>query len=78
MDLSRYALSLGGGYNLTENLVIDAAYSAVIMHSRTINNAVQQTATGVPDGTGGAGINGTYSDFASLVALNFTYRFAGK
>jgi long-chain fatty acid transport protein len=77
MDLSRYGLSVGGGYSITENLTVDAAYTAVFFHNRTINNNVQQSATGIPDGTGGAGINGTYSDFANLLALNFTYRFGG-
>jgi len=64
MDLSRYGLSVGAGYGLTENLSVDAAYTAVFMHNRTINNAVAPA--------------GTYSDFANLFVLNFTYRFGGK
>jgi long-chain fatty acid transport protein len=63
MDLSRYGVSVGAGYGLTDHLSVDAAYTAVFMHNRTINN--------------GAVPAGTYSDFANLVALNFTYRFGG-
>jgi len=79
MDLSRYGVSAGTGYALTENFSIDAAYTAVFFHNRAINNNVQASTSGLPDGTllpsGTAEMNGTYSDFASLVALNFTYRF---
>jgi long-chain fatty acid transport protein len=65
MDLTRYGLSFGTGYGITDSLTVDAAYTAVFMHNRTIHNAY------VVD-------NGTYSDFANLFALNFTYRFGGK
>ena len=73
MDLSRYGLSIGGGYGITENLTVDAAYTAVFMHNRTINNNVGLNTTGIP----GYSIDGTYSDFANLFALNITYRFGG-
>jgi len=79
MDLSRYGVSVGAGYAISEHLTIDAAYSAVFFHNRTINNSAQVNASGIPDGTpllsGTAESNGTYSDFANLVALNLTYRF---
>jgi len=61
MDMTRYGLSFGAGYGILENLTVDAAYTAVFMHNRTINN--------------GLAPSGTYSDFANLFALNFTYRF---
>jgi long-chain fatty acid transport protein len=64
MDLSRYGLSAGVGYSLTTNLAVDAAYSAVFFHNRTINNEVTP--------------GGTYSDFANVLALNFTYRFGAN
>ncbi len=76
MDLSRYSVSVGAGYALTQSVTIDAAYSAVFFHNRTINNTVQQNGTGIPEGAiPGVGINGTYKDFANLLALNVTYRF---
>jgi len=65
MDLPRYGISTGAGYAITDSLTVDAAYTAVFMHNRTINNGLTP--------------GGTYSDFANLVALNVTYRFgAGK
>jgi long-chain fatty acid transport protein len=64
MDLSRYGLTAGVGYAFTQHFSVDAAYSAVFMHNRTINNDITP--------------GGTYSDFANLVALNFTYRFGAK
>ncbi len=79
-DLTRYGLSSGFGYAISENLTLDAAYSAVFFHNRTIHNSVGTTASGIPAG-GVPGIapdpnpNGTYSDFANLVALNLTYKF---
>jgi long-chain fatty acid transport protein len=80
MDLTRYGISTGFGYAITENWTIDAAYSAVFMHNRTINNDVHANTTGIlPDGTplpsGIAESNGTYKDFANILAVNFTYRF---
>ncbi len=78
-DLTRYGVSTGFGYAFTESVSLDAAYTAVFFHNRTINNNVQFNTTGIPDGFAGTGINGTYKDFANLVALNVTYRFgAGK
>jgi len=71
MDLSRYGLSVGAGYALTANFGIDAAYTAVFTHNRTINNNVGTNASGIPGYT----IDGTYTDFANLVALNLSYRF---
>ena len=61
MDLSRYGLTAGVGYALMANLVVDASYSAVFFHNRTINNAITP--------------GGTYSNFANILALNLTYRF---
>jgi long-chain fatty acid transport protein len=80
MDLSRYALAIGTGYGITDNLSVDVAYNAIFMHNRTINNNVQSSTTGISDGANvfGASTNGTYSDFANLVALNFIYRFGAK
>ena len=77
MDLTRYGVSTGFGYAFTESVSLDAAYTAVFFHNRTINNTIQQSATGIPD-SAGTGINGTYKDFANLIALNVTYRFGAK
>jgi len=75
MDLSRYGLAAGAGYALTSSFTIDAAYSAIFMHNRTINNNVGANTSGIPT----YNINGTYSDFANIVAVNLTYKFgAGK
>jgi long-chain fatty acid transport protein len=75
-DLTRYGVSTGAGYAITESVTIDAAYTAVFFHNRTINNSTQVNATGIPEGAiANTGTNGTYKDFANLVALNVTYRF---
>ena len=64
MDLTRYGVSTGFGYAITESVSLDAAYSAVFFHNRSINNSYA--------------VNGTYEDFANLLALNVTYRFGAK
>jgi long-subunit fatty acid transport protein len=74
MDQTRYGVSIGAGYGLTENLSIDAAYSAVFTHNRTIANNVGSNTTG----NAAYNIDGTYSDFANVLALNITYKFGGK
>ena len=74
MDLTRYGLSFGGGYAITTSLTLDAAYSAVFMHSRTINNNVGASVTGNP----AYNVDGSYADFANLFAVNLTYRFGNK
>jgi long-chain fatty acid transport protein len=82
MDLSRYGISTGLGYAITENWGVDFAYTAVFMHNRTINNQVHENTTGMADGTplpsGVTGADGTYKNFANLLALNFTYRFGAS
>jgi long-chain fatty acid transport protein len=82
-DLSRYGASLGTGFSITKDLTLDAAYTAVFFHNRHIHNDVGTTTSGVPPVLVGLGYNdpdidGTYKDFANLVALNLTYRFGGK
>ncbi len=83
-DLTRYGLSFGTGYQLTQNLTLDAAYSAVFFHNRSIHNSVGSTTSGIPDGgipafgVPSPDIDGTYKDYANLVALNLTYRFGRK
>jgi len=78
MDLSRYGVSVGAGYAIIESLTVDAAYTVLFFHNRTINNNVQANTSGIPDGFAGTGTNGTYKDFANLLALNFTYRFGNS
>ena len=84
VDLSRYGLSTGFGYAFTPSIGLDAAYTAVFFHNRSINNTTGTASTGIPvGGVPALGIpdpnaNGTYKDFANLVALNVTYRFGGK
>jgi long-chain fatty acid transport protein len=81
MDQTRYGLTSGVGYSITENLTVDAAYVAIFTHNRTIHNDVGTTSSGIP-ATGVPGIapspdiDGTYSDFANAVQLSMTYRFA--
>lgn len=77
VDLSRYGLSAGAGYHITENVSMDMAYTAVFFHNRTIHNNAQLNATGIPDGALNANTNGKYSDFANILAVNVTYRFSG-
>jgi long-chain fatty acid transport protein len=81
LDLSRYGVSGGFGYNITPNLTLDAAYTAVFFHNRSIHNDVGTTTSGLPDtgipalGAPSGDIDGTYKNFANLVALNLTWRF---
>jgi long-chain fatty acid transport protein len=83
-DLSRYGLSFGAGFDITKNLTLDAAYTALFFHNRTIHNSVGQAASGIPDtgipalGVPSAEIDGKYKDFSNLLALNLTYRFGNK
>jgi long-chain fatty acid transport protein len=65
MDLTRYGVSVGAGWNVMKNFVVDMAYSAVFTHNRSIQNSPIAP-------------SGTYKDFASVLALNFTYRFGVK
>jgi long-chain fatty acid transport protein len=67
MDLSRYGASVGAGWNITKYFVLDMAYTAVFFHNRDIHNNL-----------GAGSIDGTYKNFASLLALNLTYRFGQK
>lgn len=83
-DLSRYGVSSGFGYSLTENLTLDAAYTAVFFHNRSINNSVGTEASGIPAsgvpllGIPSPDVSGTYKNFANLLALNITYRFGSN
>jgi long-chain fatty acid transport protein len=83
-DLTRYGLSFGTGYGITDSLVIDFAYNAVFFHSRVIHNTVGTYNSGIPPGGIPAlgvpdpNANGTYKDFANLFALNLTYKFGQK
>lgn len=82
MDLTRYGISLGTGYSLTQNITLDFAYNLVFFHNRTVHNTVQVNGSGIPDGaTLGSGIaesNGTYKSIANLFGFNLTYRFGDK
>ena len=81
LDLSRYGVAAGAGYVLTHNLTLDAAYTAVFFHNRSIHNTVGTTTSGIPAtgipalGVPSPDISGTYSDFANLVSFNLTYRY---
>jgi len=79
-DLSRYGASFGTGFQITESLTLDAAYTAVFFHNRHIHNSVGNSMSGVPPVLVGFGYNdpdisGKYENFANLIALNLTYRF---
>jgi long-chain fatty acid transport protein len=74
-DLTRYGLSSGLGYAITQNLTIDGAYTAVFMHNRSIHNDVGTFSTNNPGVPPSPDIDGTYKDFANLFAVNLTYRF---
>jgi long-chain fatty acid transport protein len=71
VDLSRHGLTVGTGY-VFGHYSIDLAYNAIFQHSRSINNSVGTTTTGVP-GTADAG--GSYTNFVNLIALNVTAKF---
>jgi len=74
MDLTRYGISTGIGYAITANFGIDASYTAVFMHNQTIVNNVGANTTG----NTAYNIDGTYSDFANVLALNLACRFGNS
>jgi long-chain fatty acid transport protein len=84
VDLTRTGLSFGGGYKLTESLIVDASYTAIITKSRSVTNNVGSTTSGIPaGGVPLAGIpdpdiSGNYSDWANIIGLNLTYKFGNK
>jgi long-chain fatty acid transport protein len=71
MDLSRIGISAGVGYNIMSALTLDFAYNAVFTHSRSISNNIGLNGTGDPS----TNFDGTYKNFANLVAVNITYRY---
>jgi long-chain fatty acid transport protein len=82
LDLSRYALAFGTGYDLTKYLTVDLAYSAVFFHNRHIHNDVGTNTSGIiaplqlaNPAIPSADIDGTYKDFANIFAVNLTYKF---
>ncbi len=66
-DLPRYGLTAGLTYAFTSALSVDAAYNAVMFHSRSINqNQIAQ---------GQAGFYGSFSSFANILSANLNYKF---
>jgi long-chain fatty acid transport protein len=69
VDLPRYALTIGAGYQLTNDLSFDVAYNAIFFHTRHIDDP--NTAT-----FGGSnGYSGSFDSFANLISANAKYRF---
>ncbi len=68
VDLPRYALTFGAGYQVAPSMTIDFAYNAIFFHGRSIN---------APDpNTLGSGYSGNFNSFAHVVSLALTYRSA--
>ena len=59
-DANRIGFNIGAGYNFTSKLKVDIAYMLLLFSDRSVTNSV-------------FGFNGTYSNMAHLVALNFGY-----
>jgi len=71
VDLTRHALTVGGGYQFGK-ITLDLAYNAIFMKSRTINNTIADYSVGTP---GVANVSGEYSSFINLVSLNVSAKF---
>ncbi len=79
LDLTRYGLSSGFGFAVTPNVSLDVAYTAIFMHNRHISNNLDSSTSALSNlGQTPPASDGTYKDFANLVAMNVTYRFGGR
>lgn len=63
VDLPRYALTAGAGYQLAKDLGLDVAYNAIFFHTRHVKN---------PDPLNG--YSGYFSSFANILSASLTYR----
>lgn len=61
-DADRHGWNIGFGYQINENLVIDAAYLFLKVRQNTVTNTE-------------SGFDGTYNSIANLYAVNFGYSF---
>jgi len=64
VDLPRYGLTVGAGYQFTPVLSGDIAYNAVFFHGRAINN-----------NNGFDGYSGNFNSFANLVSAQLNCKF---
>jgi len=65
-DSTSNSLTLGTGYQINKNLVVDFAYAAMFYNPRKINNAVGSSSL--------ASINGKYNTFINVYLLTFTFK----
>ncbi|MGD9643282.1 MAG: OmpP1/FadL family transporter [Elusimicrobiales bacterium] len=68
-DSDRVAVSFGAGWN-KGNITVDASYLYLRFMKRTIDDSIQDNATGTP-----TAINGKYASVARLPAITIGYKF---
>ena len=66
-DADKHGITLGIGYKIREDLVLDLAYSALFFENRTINN-------NVGNGVGGAA-DGVYEQWINIAMATLTWRY---
>ena len=66
-DSDSHGLTAGFGYDVSKNLTVDMAYSALIFEARTIDNTVGDAF--------GSNVDGTYKQVIHMALMTFTYKF---
>ncbi|HVN47284.1 MAG TPA: outer membrane protein transport protein [Bacteroidota bacterium] len=61
-DADRVDISVGGGYKISDNLYVDAAYMIVLFSQKDATNSIY--------------LPGTYNSIANVVSINIGYSFA--
>ncbi len=76
-EANRLGFSVGAGYQLANNLRIDAAYLFIRNNQVTVTNSREDYTDGavVPEGAPANSFDGTYNSYANLVSLDITYGF---
>ena len=65
-DSTSNSLTLGTGYQINKNLILDLAYAGMFFNPRKINNAVGSSS--------GASINGKYSTLINVYLVTLTFK----
>jgi|GEM_PF-590657 len=68
-DSNRVIGALGAGYNITNNLVLDAAYTAIFFMNRGVDNDIGNAL--------GASVDGTYKSFLHVWNFSLNYKWDG-
>ncbi len=69
-DSNRTGVTVGLGYNLTDNLVLDAAYDAIFFFNRGVDNEIGNALPA-------SSVDGTYKSFIHVWNFSLTYKWDG-